>query len=194
MKILLVEDDPLAQLMLQRLLEQQHHQVTVAQNGTEALQMFVRGPVDVIISDWHMPEMDGIHLCQEIRAINRTRYTYFILVSASQLGLDQYAEATAQGIDDFLVKPISPQQIGIRLLVAERIIKFTSEIRQLQTLLPMCSYCKKIRNDSNYWKQIETYITEATGSAFTHGICPTCYEDIVKPELAALEKKYQDEP
>jgi len=189
MKILLVEDDPIAQKIAKSLLEQQGHQVLAANDGTQALHLFQIDPVDVVISDWHMPEMDGIELCQMIRTISKSNYTYFIMVSASQPGLAQYAEATAQGIDDFLVKPIGPQEIAIRLLVAERIIKFTSEIKQLQTLLPICSYCKKIRNDSNYWRQIETYITETTGSSFTHGICPTCYEDIVRPELDALGKK-----
>jgi DNA-binding response OmpR family regulator len=189
MKILLVEDDLIAQTMLLRLLEQQGHQVVVANNGTEALDMFRADPVNIVISDWLMPEMDGIELCQMIRTINKTNYTYFIMVSATRLGLEKYAEATAQGIDDFLVKPIGPQEIAIRLMVAARIIDFTSEIRQLKTLLPICSYCRKIRNDDNYWKQIETYFIETTGSLFTHGICPTCYEDIVKPELAEMERK-----
>jgi CheY-like chemotaxis protein len=184
MKILLVDDELVAQTMLRRMLEQLGHQVVPANHGMEALSIFQDDPVNIVISDWHMPQMDGIELCQAIRTVQKAGYTYFVLISATPLDVEKYAEATAQGIDDFLVKPIRPQEIAIRLLVAERIIKFTTEIKQLKTLLPICSYCKKIRNDGNYWKQIETYISETTGSFFSHGICPTCYEDIVKPELA----------
>jgi sigma-B regulation protein RsbU (phosphoserine phosphatase) len=171
------------------MLEQLGHQVIPATNGMEALSIFQDDPVNIVISDWHMPQMDGIELCQAIRTVHKMGYTYFVLISATPLDVEKYAEATAQGIDDFLVKPIRPQEIAIRLLVAERIIKFTTEIKQLKTLLPICSYCKKIRNDNNYWKQIETYISETTGSFFSHGICPTCYEDIVKPELAQYAHK-----
>ena len=188
MNILLVEDDLVAQTMLQRVLEQQGHQVFVANNGVEALRLFQENSVNIVISDWLMPEMDGIELCRTIRTISKFHYTYFVLISATRLGIEKYADATAEGIDDFLVKPVSPQEIAIRLMVAARIIDFTSEIRQLKTLLPICSYCRKIRNDSNYWRQIETYLIETTGSLFTHGICPTCYEEKVKPELVALEQ------
>lgn len=189
MRILLVEDDPVGQAMLLRVLEQQGHHVLVANNGLEALRLFQEDPVNVVISDWLMPEMDGVELCRAIRTINKFNYTYFIMISATRLGVEKYADATAQGIDDFLVKPVGPQEIAIRLMVAARIIDFTSEIRQLKTLLPICSYCRKIRNDSNYWKQIETYLIESTGSLFTHGICPTCYEEKVKPELLAMEQR-----
>jgi len=189
MKILLVDDELVAQTLLRRMLEQLGHQVVPANNGMEALSIFQDDPVNVVISDWHMPQMDGIELCQAIRTVLKMGYTYFVLISATPLDVEKYASATAQGIDDFLVKPIRPQEIAIRLLVAERIIKFTTEIKQLKTLLPICSYCKKIRNDDNYWKQIETYISETTGSFFSHGICPTCYEHIVKPELAQYMRK-----
>ncbi|MCE0497167.1 MAG: response regulator [Methylacidiphilales bacterium] len=193
MKILLVDDELVAQTLLRRMLEQLGHQVVPANNGMEALSIFQDDPVNVVISDWHMPQMDGIELCQAIRTVLKMGYTYFVLISATPLDVEKYAEATAQGVDDFLVKPIRPQEIAIRLLVAERIIKFTTEIKQLKTLLPICSYCKKIRNDDNYWKQIETYISETTGSFFSHGICPTCYEEIVKPELAQFTRKPGEE-
>jgi sigma-B regulation protein RsbU (phosphoserine phosphatase) len=64
----------------------------------------------------------------------------------------------------------------MRLRVAERILGFTSEIRQLKDLIPICAYCRKIRNDGNYWQMVETYISEQTGSNFTHGVCPACAE------------------
>jgi len=57
------------------------------------------------------------------------------------------------------------------------------KVKQLQGLLPICSYCKKIRDDNNYWQQVESYISRHSEAQFSHGICPDCFESIVKPEL-----------
>jgi hypothetical protein len=64
--------------------------------------------------------------------------------------------------------------ISMRLCVAERILEYSRQIRLLKELLPICMYCKKIRDDGNYWEQIESYIHAHTGSHFSHGICPEC--------------------
>jgi hypothetical protein len=61
--------------------------------------------------------------------------------------------------------------------VAERILEYTKQIMQLQELIPICMFCKKVRDDGDYWEQLETYISAQTGSSFTHGICPDCYQD-----------------
>jgi hypothetical protein len=62
-----------------------------------------------------------------------------------------------------------------------------ANVKALQTLLPMCAYCKSIRNDQNYWEKVETYFTQHSGVSFTHSYCPSCYERFVRPELEALE-------
>jgi hypothetical protein len=58
-----------------------------------------------------------------------------------------------------------------------------AEVRTLQQILPLCSYCRKIRNDDNYWQSVETYLTQHTQAKFSHGICPDCYETEVTPQL-----------
>ena len=65
-----------------------------------------------------------------------------------------------------------------------------TSVRQLQGLLPICSYCKRIRNDQNYWEQLETYLSDHSEALFSHGICPSCYQSIMKPQLegAAADK------
>ena len=80
------------------------------------------------------------------------------------------------GIDDFLTKPLDREAILMRLRVAERILEFTKQIRVLKELIPICMYCKRVRDDSNYWDQVENYIHEHTGSNFSHGICPPCFD------------------
>ena len=78
------------------------------------------------------------------------------------------------GVDDFLAKPIEPGAIWRRLFVAERFIKFTTEIKELQRLVPICMHCRKIRRDEEYWHDVETYIQEHAGSELSHGVCPDC--------------------
>ena len=61
-----------------------------------------------------------------------------------------------------------------------------AEVKTLQSFLPICSYCKSIRDDENYWRSVEDYISKYTNTRFTHGICPTCYDRVVAPQLKAL--------
>ena len=98
----------------------------------------------------------------------------FILRTSQETKPENYDLAATAGVDDFLSKPLDRPTIRMRLRVAERILRFTAEIRQLKDLIPICSYCRKMRNDDNYWQLVETYIGEQTGSRFTHSICPTC--------------------
>jgi hypothetical protein len=64
-----------------------------------------------------------------------------------------------------------------------------SQIKQLKGLLPICMYCKKIRNDKNYWQAVESYITEYSGAIFTHGVCPECHKKYIEPQLKRLESE-----
>jgi len=184
MKILIAEDDPVAAKILQRALESFGHQVTLTSNGVEAWETFDREPVRLIVSDWLMPGLDGLGLCQKVRDRKKTLYTYFILLTSQETVPENYDRATDAGVDDFLTKPLDRPTIRMRLRVAERILQFTTEIRQLKDLIPICAYCRKIRNDGNYWQMVETYINEQTGSHFTHGICPECSKTL----LAEIKK------
>ena len=174
MKILIAEDEPVAAKILQRALESFGHQVILTSDGREAWETFDRDPVRLVVSDWLMPGLDGLEFCKNIRARPKTPYTYFILLTSQETRPENYDLATDAGVDDFLTKPIDRPTIRMRLRVAERIMRFTTEIHQLKDLIPICAYCRKIRNDGNYWQQVEVYINEQTGSNFTHGICPTC--------------------
>jgi phosphoserine phosphatase RsbU/P len=183
MKIMIAEDDPVASKILSLTLEQIGHEVIVFSNGADAWERFKEEPVRIVVSDWMMPKLDGLQLCRRIRERaereqkGEREYTYFILLTANHAGRDNLALAMEAGIDDFLQKPLDREGIWMRLRVAERILGFSRQIRQLAELLPICSYCKKIRDDSAYWQQFEAYIQENTGSHFSHGICPDCFEE-----------------
>ncbi len=176
MKIIIVDDEPVARTVLQHALEGLGHEIIVTGNGLEAWEEFDRAPVRLIVSDWKMPRLDGLGLCEKVRARKKTLYTYFILLTAQDTKPENYALAANAGVDDFLTKPFDRPTIEMRLRVAERILGYTTEIRQLQGLIPICAYCRKIQNDANYWQAVESYISEQTGSNFTHGMCPECSE------------------
>jgi len=185
-KILAVEDDPVARAVLHQALLRLGHEVVDAADGTEALRLLEKEPVRVIVSDWMMPEMDGLALCRAVRGRVEADYVYFILLTSRTADVDNQREAIEAGVDDFLSKPLNSQDIWMRLRVAERILRYATEVRQLEAFLPICGYCKKVRDDQNYWQQIESYINERTGTDFSHSVCPDCYQRVVMPELEKL--------
>ena len=175
MKILMSEDDPVAAKILQLTLERLGHQVVLTRTGTEAWATFDRNPTRLIVSDWMMPGLDGLEFCRKVRARKNTAYTYFILLTALDTSVENLEQATEAGVDDFLSKPLQRATIQMRLRVAERILRFTREIGQLQELIQICCCCHKVRQDHDYWERVETYISQRTGANFTHGLCPTCF-------------------
>jgi sigma-B regulation protein RsbU (phosphoserine phosphatase) len=175
-RILMAEDDPVSAKVLQVALSTFGYEPVIARDGAEAWDKFNQEPVRLIVSDWMMPGLDGLALCEKVRARAQTPYTYFILLTANDTNADNYELATAAGVDDFLTKPLDREAIRMRLAVAERILKYTAEIRQLRELIPICIYCRKVRDEHDYWDLVESYIQKETGSRFSHGACPQCYE------------------
>ena len=180
MKILIAEDDPVSGKILQVTLEHYGHEVRTTGGGVEAWAEYDREPYRVVMSDWMMPGMDGLELCQKIRARAKTDYTYIILLTAINTSRDNLRQAMEAGVDDFLKKPLDREAVIMRLRVAERILEYTTQIRQLKELLPICMFCKRIRDDQDYWQQVEGYIHTHTGSNFSHGICPDCFTKQLK--------------
>ncbi len=84
--------------------------------------------------------------------------------------------------------------VGVRVLqlqeaLAARVAELgeaLARVKQLQGLVPICSYCKKIRDDNNYWQQVEAYLGEHAAARFSHGICPDCWEHVVRPQVSQL--------
>jgi sigma-B regulation protein RsbU (phosphoserine phosphatase) len=186
LKILIAEDDPVARAVLRQALRRLGHDVVEAGEGAEALRLIEADPVRVVVSDWIMPELDGLGLCRAIRARVGEDYVYFILLTGRDATEDNQREAIEAGVDDFLTKPLDVQEIWMRLRVAERILRFATQVSQLEAFLPICGYCKKIRDDKNYWQQIEGYINQRTGTDFSHSVCPDCYQSVVLPEIKKM--------
>jgi phosphoserine phosphatase RsbU/P len=186
MKILIAEDDPVSLRILQAALESDGHEVMTSESGTEAWEKLAATPARVIVSDWMMPGMDGLELCRRVRGRAKAEYVYFILLTANHTSRDNLRAAMEAGIDDFLTKPLDREAIYMRLRVAARILDFTTQIRVLKELIPICMYCKRVRDDTDYWQQVDTYIHTCTGTNFSHGICPTCLDQHLA-SLASLD-------
>jgi sigma-B regulation protein RsbU (phosphoserine phosphatase) len=201
MKILVAEDQSVSRYILVASLHKWGYDVMAVEDGTrawEALQAEDAPPL--VILDWRMPGLDGIDICRQIRKSPRTRPIYLILLTARRGQQDKILGLQA-GADDYITKPFNREelrarvQVGIRVLelqgaLAQRVRELEealSRVKTLQGLLPICSYCKKIRNDRNYWQQVEGYISDHSEAQFSHGICPECYARFVQPEIDLLQ-------
>lgn len=191
MKILTVEDDIVARTVLGRALKRLGHEIVETADGETAWSFLQKDSVRVVVSDWMMPRMNGLDLCRKVRSRVGGEYVYFILLTSSDATEENQRSAADAGVDDFLTKPVDLTELWTRLRVAERILRYTKQVRQLEELMPICSYCKKIRDDQNYWQQIEGYINERTGSEFSHSVCPDCYTRVIVPELESMRRAAQ---
>jgi sigma-B regulation protein RsbU (phosphoserine phosphatase) len=187
-QVLVADDDPVARAQLGALAEAGGYAVSTAQDGREAWEMLQLARVPIVISDWYMPEVDGPELCRRIRARRAEPYVYFILVT-SVGGKQQYLAGMQAGADDFIAKPVDPDELRARLTVAERILGLRHELQQLEVLLPICSYCKRIRNDDESWESLESYIERRFETQLSHGICPDCYIKYIQPQLDRTEPR-----
>lgn len=122
MRILVVEDDPIAGEMLAEMLRTQGYDVTIALDGREALEQMRLAPFPIVFSDWDMPHVNGGQLCQAIRAGEWGMYVYFILLSGRE-DRQRNLRGYDSGADDFISKPFDPDEVNARLRVAQRILQ-----------------------------------------------------------------------
>ena len=140
----------------------------------------VRRVTQVPRTSWvSWPGLDGIELCRRIRATPPASPLYVILLTARNARQDLVAGLEA-GADDYLTKPFDPDELRARIHVGQRTLGLIANIKRLTGLLPICSYCKRIRSDHDYWEQVDTYLTEHTDALFSHGICPSCLETALR--------------
>lgn len=196
MRILIAEDDPVSRCFLEVALSKWDYEVISTRDGNEAWEAFQSEAPPIAILDWMMPGLDGAEVCRRIRTVETALAPYLILLTAKSEKGDVVAGLEA-GADDYITKPFNRQELRARLEVGLRIGELQknlaaridelenalSRVKQLQGLLPICSYCKKIRSDHDYWEQVDTYIAKHSEVAFSHSICPACYDSIVETQL-----------
>ncbi|XHR27930.1 MAG: PleD family two-component system response regulator [Chthoniobacteraceae bacterium] len=174
MKIIVAEDDPITREIIVKILKNLNHEVRAYPSGDEAWAANEADPAEVLFSDWVMPGLDGLELCKRLRHKQSKTYTYFILATGGRTSNEDHDAAVRAGVDDFLLKPINPDEVWRRLFVARRFLDFTRHLRRVRALLPACSVCKKIRDDNAYWHDFEAYIQDQPDTDADTFICPDC--------------------
>ena len=195
-KVLVVEDDPFFQRVLQKRIAIDGYQVVTANDGREGMKAIVTFEPDLVISDWMMPQVDGLELCQSVKTGLRESAPYFILLTAKGeindrlLGLET-------GADDYLVKPCDQGELMARVRAGLRIVVLTQELRhsvndlkqakadveagqaelsRLTEHLPICSQCKRVRLGNGQWQDLEQYLRTRLQTDFDKAVCPDCRE------------------
>ena len=132
--ILVVDDSNVQLRILASLVKRMGHKVVMASSGQEALDAYENGIFSIIISDWMMPDMDGLDLCRAIRKRSPDAYIYFILLT-SKGEKDDIAQGLDAGADDFLTKPVNGEELRARMTAGQRIIDVQQELRRTLTKL-----------------------------------------------------------
>ncbi|MFA7329489.1 MAG: response regulator transcription factor [Candidatus Delongbacteria bacterium] len=200
MRILIAEDDLTSRVMLAAVLRSQGHEVLETADGAAAWDELQKPDAPALaVLDWMMPRMDGLEVVRRVRQRSATRPFYLIMLTTRADTPDIIAGLDA-GADDYLVKPFDPGELRARLEVGRRMIELqlaltaklaelgqaVEEIKTLSGILPICAGCKRIRDDSGYWQQVEIYVRDHSEAEFSHGLCPTCVERLY-PDLPAAD-------
>jgi phosphoserine phosphatase RsbU/P len=194
MRILVAEDDSVTRRILESTLSKLGWDVITAADGAAAWRILAgRNSPELAVLDWMMPGMDGPEICLRLRGTPGCAGTYVILLT-SRGGKEDLATGLAAGANDYIAKPFDPIELEARVRVGERMINLQNSVaarireleealghvRRLQGLLPICSYCKMVRNETNYWEQVEAYISTNSDLKLTHSVCPSCMEKVMK--------------
>ena len=174
LKVLVADDDATSRAVLLAALRRLDYDTVEADCGEAAWRAALRSECRIVVSDWVMPDIDGLELCRRLREDPKRPYTYFILLSGERLGHPNHAKAMDEGVDDFLSKPVDIEALRMRLRVGERIVRLNERVRTLEGILPVCAYCRRIRNERNSYQSLEEFVSDRTPARFSHGICPDC--------------------
>ena len=200
--VLVADDDAVSRTVVAAILTKGGYTVRVASDGGEAWHLLSSpGAPSLAVIDWVMPIIDGSEICRRVRQLQSKNPPYLILLTSRDASADIVAGLHA-GANDYVTKPAREDELLARVAVGVRVVELQhaladrvasleealSNVKQLQGLLPICMYCKSIRDDQNYWQRVETYITEHSDVQFSHSFCPDCYERHVRPQLEALRK------
>lgn len=209
MRILIADDDDVTRLELKTLLTRQGHEVVAVSDGTQAWEILqdAANTPRLAVLDWLMGEMDGVEVCRRVRQRPNPRNVYLILLT-SHGDKEHILAGLEAGANDYVTKPFDRDEllarirmgadmIGLQVELAARVSELEEALsreKHLQGLLPICSYCKCIRDDKNYWQQVETYVRSHSDAQFTHSVCPSCWDNIVKPQFRELGLPVLDFP
>ncbi len=181
--ILIVDDQVINLKILFRLLTNHKFRVIIADSGHRALKILENLSPDVILLDVMMPGIDGFETCRQIKNNEKTTDIPVIFITALNSIEDKITGFEVGGVD-YITKPFHKLEVLARINAHIMILRqrqelehALKEIKRLSGILPICSFCKKIRDDDGYWLQVEQYVAEHSNAMFSHGLCPGCMEE-----------------
>lgn len=191
-KVIIAEDDFLVIEEIKRMLNKDDYQIVgEANNGSEAVKMVCKLKPDLILMDIKMPDMNGIEASRQITNI----YPIPIIILSAYESKDLLEEAKNAGVASYIIKPPETSKIERAITIAKarfddmmrlrdinNILNLRNDqlqiainkIKLLSSLIPICARCKKIRNASGEWEEIDIFFKENSEAEFTHSICPDC--------------------
>ncbi len=196
----MVDDQPTNLKVLLSFLQAHNFQIYIADSGLRALKVLSKVSPDIILLDVMMPELDGFETCRRIKANEKLAGIPVIFMTALDSVEDKLVGFNTGGVD-YITKPFQQIEVLARLKThimlrkkEQELAKALAEIKTLSGILPICSCCKQIRNDSGYWQQVEEYISEHSGAMFSHGLCPECYQKEMDDFLKIMERNKVSQP
>lgn len=193
-RILIVEDEGIVVLHIKKALENLNYDICgIASSGDDAITKAMKNRPDLVLMDIMLKGLiDGIDAAEKIRAIFGIP-VIFLTAHADEMTLQRAKVTEPYG---YILKPFRERDLYIAIefalykasMEAERnemnqqLKEAFARIKTLQGLIPICAWCKKVRDDKGYWERLDEYVTKNSGADFTHGICPQCMENVKKQE------------
>ena len=188
-RILIIDDDVNLRKTLTDILQLKGYETVSAANGQEGLARIQETPVNLALIDIGLPDISGIEVMKRIKADFPATE---VIILTGNAALDSAIEAANRGAFSYLIKPYDLEHLMLNIQRAiekrqaaedrERLIielqTALAKVKQLEGIIPICMYCKKIRDDKESWQQLEGYISEHSEALFSHGICPDCYKKV----------------
>ena len=174
-EVLVVDDNPENVRLLAGILEGHGYEVSACLEGEGALRALRARRPDLLLLDVNMPGMDGFAVCEAASADPELRGIPVVMLTARSRTEDVVRGFQA-GAVDYVSKPFRTEELLARIRTHMELRRTKEEVQELRSLLPVCSWCHKIRSDDGYWESMERYLQEHGGPRITHGICPDCME------------------
>ncbi len=204
--ILMVDDNPTNLSVLGHILKGLDTELSVASSGEKALEIIKETPPDLILLDVMMPLLNGFEVCTKLKENENTRDIPIIFITALT-DKEDIVRGFELGAVDYVTKPFNPKELLARVRthlelkqahdnqarLIEELQQALADVKRLKGLLPICAHCKKVRNDTGYWQQVETYIESHSEAQFSHGICPDCVQKYYAEYADRLEGKRSKE-
>lgn len=203
--ILIIDDDQNQRKTLTNILAAKGYETFVAADGTAGLAVLQENPVNLVLTDLGLPDISGIDILSKVKTLYPT---IEVIILTGIATVDSAVEATNLGAFSYLRKPYDIDQLLLQIkraiekqrveeelrlsrqLLEDKVIELEAtlaRVKQLEGILPICMYCKKIRDDKEQWQQMEEYISQHSEANFSHGLCPECYKQQLK-EFQAMKK------